>query len=571
MAEWQRAAGAGRGGNELVFLPLGGAGEIGMNCYLYGLGEADARQWLMVDLGITFPEGENDPGIDIILPDPRFIEAERPNLVGLVLTHGHEDHIGAVVELWSRLKCPIYATPFTATLLKAKLPEFGLHDLRLSIREIGLQSRFDVGPFDLEFINVAHSIPESNALVLHTPLGRVLHSGDWKIDTSPFLGSATDEARLRALGEAGITALICDSTNALRGGRSLSESDVARELIGLIGRAKRRVIVTIFASHISRIRAVADATERAGRELVVVGRAMHRMIEVAIDTGYLPKSFTYHDQQQFAQLAPDQIVALCTGSQGEPRAAMARIAEMQHPGVSLSKGDLVIFSSRAIPGNEREVSRIQNLIVEQGCELITDNDELVHVSGHPRRDELMDMYAWVKPRIAIPMHGEARHLAAHAQLARRAGVEQVLTVRNGDMVLLAPGEAKIIDEAPVGRLFRDGSLLVLSHDGPVHERRRLAFAGVVIVSLVLSARGDLIAEPEIALEGVPVTDADGHSMSDIVISAVEGTLKSIPPGRRKDGEQVREAIRRAVRSAVEDAWGKRPIAKIMLSRLPRHA
>jgi ribonuclease J len=571
MAEWQGVAGAGRGGNELVFLPLGGAGEIGMNCYLYGLGGPDARQWLMVDLGITFPEGENDPGIDIILPDPRFIEAERPNLVGLVLTHGHEDHIGAVVELWSRLKCPIYATPFTATLLKVKLPEFGLDDLRLSIREIGLQARFNVGPFDLEFINVAHSIPESNALVLHTPLGRVLHSGDWKIDTSPFLGSATDEARLRALGEAGITALICDSTNALRDGRSLSETEVARELVNLIGRAKRRVIVTIFASHISRIRAIANATERAGRELVVVGRAMHRMVEVAIDTGYLPKSFTYHDQQQFAQLPPDQIVALCTGSQGEPRAAMARIAEMQHPDVRLSKGDLVIFSSRTIPGNEREVSRIQNLIVDQGCELITDNDALVHVSGHPRRDELMDMYAWVRPRIAIPMHGEARHLAAHAQLARRAGVQQVLTVRNGDMVLLAPGEAKIIDEAPVGRLFRDGSLLVLSHDGPVHERRRLAFAGVVIVSLVVSARGDLIAEPEIALEGVPASDADGHSMFDIIIGAVEGTLKSIPPGRRKNGEQVREAVRRAVRSAVEDVWGKRPIARIMLSRLLRHA
>jgi len=564
----EQPRGRDTGDDEFVFMALGGIGEIGMNCYLYGLGPESGRQWLMVDLGITFPEGENDPGVDVILPDIRFAEEEKAGLAGLVLTHGHEDHIGAVIEHWPRLQVPIYATPFTAALLRSKLAEYG-RGLKLPIREVQLNARFDVGPFSLELISVAHSIPESNALAVRTALGVALHSGDWKIDPTPVIGPPTNSGRLSALGSEGVVAMICDSTNALREGRSPSELDVARSLATIIKAAKRRVAVTIFASNVSRIKAVADAARSAGRHLVVAGRAMHRMIEVAIATGYLPQTFKYHDQEHFSYLEPHEAVLLCTGSQGEPRAALARIAEDEHPDIGLDKGDLVIFSSRTIPGNERVVGRIQNKLIDLGCELITDGDALVHVTGHPRREELKEMYAWVRPRAAIPMHGEPRHLAEHAKLARAAGVKDVLSIRNGDMVRLAPGPAQVIDEAPVGRLFRDGRLLVPAEDGPVRERRALAFAGIVAVGLAVSGRGELLAEPEVALDGVPSADVTGRSMQDIVRDAVDGTLRSIPPNRRKDAGAVREAVRRAVRSAVEDAWGKRPIAKILLTQVTR--
>jgi len=565
MAQQPRSR-ATAGAAELVFMALGGIGEIGMNCYLYGLGPPDARQWLMVDLGITFPEGENDPGIDVILPDVRFIEEERASLAGLVLTHGHEDHLGAVAELWPRLRAPIYATPFTAALLRTKLAEFGGR-AQPTIKEIALEARFAVGPFDLELISVAHSIPEPNAIAIRTPLGLVLHTGDWKLDATPVIGAPTDSARLMQLGDEGVTAMICDSTNALREGRSPSELDVARSLADLIRGAKGRVAVTIFASNVARIRAVAEAARSARRHVVVAGRSMHRIIQVAMATGYLPSDFKYHDQDQFSYLERDEVVLLCTGSQGEPRAALARISEDEHPHVKLAKGDLVIFSSRTIPGNERAVGQIQNRLVDLGCDIIGDGDALVHVTGHPRREELKEMYGWVRPKIAIPMHGEARHLVEHAKLARAAGVGEVLTIRNGDMVKLAPAPAGIIDEAPVGRIFRDGRLLVGSADGPVRERRSLAFAGVVIVSFVLSGRGELLAAPEVMLDGVPGADAEGRAMSDIVLEAAENTIDSLSGGRRRDKELVREAVRRAVRAAVEDAWGKRPATKVLVTQL----
>ncbi|RTL67575.1 MAG: ribonuclease J [Hyphomicrobiales bacterium] len=554
-------------GEELIFLPLGGIGEIGMNCYLYGVGPEDRRTWLMVDLGITFPEGEFDPGVDVILPDVRFIAEERSSLAGIVLTHAHEDHFGAVAELWPRLQAPIYATPFTAALLKAKLAEYG-SGKDIEIHEIPLNSRFTVGPFDLELVTVAHSIPEPNALVLRTPFGNVLHTGDWKIDDTPFVGDPIDKPRLKALGEEGILAMVSDSTNAMREGRSPSETEVAENLKAIIRRAKRRVAVTIFASNVSRIKAVAEAARAAGRQIVVAGRAMHRMIQVAKETGYLPADFRYHDQQHFTYVAPEEVVVLCTGSQGEPRAALARVAEDQHPDIWLEQGDLVIFSSRTIPGNERVVGRIQNRLVEMGCELITDNEALVHVTGHPRRDEMRELYGWVKPRIAIPMHGEARHLAEHAKLAKAAGVPEVLTLRNGDIVRLAPGPAEIIDEAPVGRLFRDGELITESGAGAVRERRALSFAGIVVVAFAVSQKGD-IGHPEILLDGVPHENDAGRPILSIVADAVENTIRSIPPKNRRDIETVREAVRRGVRAAVENHWGKRPITKILVTRPPR--
>lgn len=550
--------------DELVFLALGGLGEIGMNAYLYGLGPPDARKWLMVDLGITFPEGEDDPGVDVIFPDLRFIEEQRNALAGIVVTHAHEDHIGAIIELWPRLGVPVYATPFTAGMLKAKLAEYGGR-LQIPIREVPLNGRFEAGPFKVELFEMSHSIPESSALAIRTPLGVVLHTGDWKLDPTPVIGGTPDAARLTALGDEGVLALVGDSTNAMREGRSPSERDVARSLAEIVKNAPHRVAVTTFASNVARVKAVADAARAAGRQLVIAGRALHRIIEVAIDTGYLPQGFRYVDQQQFSDYKRSDVVCLCTGSQGEPRAAMARIAENEHPDISLDKGDLAIFSSRTIPGNERAVGWIQNSLVRMGVDVLTDSEALVHVTGHPRRDELRQLYAWTRPKIAIPMHGEARHLKAHAELAREIGVAEVQVAYNGELVRLAPGPVRIVDDAPVGRLFRDGRLIVPSGDGPVRERRKLAAVGIVVVALTLSRRGEVVSDPQVVIDGVPDEDAEGEPMEDIVLTAVDGTLRSIPKDRRRNPEMVSEAVRRGVRGAVGNAWGKKPIVKVLLS------
>lgn len=550
---------------ELIFLPLGGAGEIGMNVYLYGLGPADARKWLMVDLGITFP-GPNEPGVDIILPDLRFIEEEAANLVGLVLTHAHEDHYGAVVDLWPKLNVPIYATPFTSALLRAKLAE-NTRGLKLPINEVPLGGRFNVGPFDLEFVTMAHSIPEPSALVLRTPLGLALHSGDWKLDDTPVLGAPTNEAKLRELGEEGIDAFVCDSTNALRDGISPSESEVARTLRDLIAAAEHRVVVTTFASNVGRILAVADATRAAGRHLVVAGRAMHRIITVAMDTGYLPKSFKYSDQKEFGYLDRSEIVLLCTGSQGEGRAALARVAEGSHSDITLVDDDLVIFSSRPIPGNEKSIGRVQNNLAMRGCRIITDADALVHVTGHPRRDELKMMYGWCRPTVAIPMHGEPRHLREHARLAKECGVRDVAVVRNGEAVRLLPPAPDIVDDAPVGRLYRDGKLIYSADQRTIGERRRLSFVGIIVVALALSRRGDVVADPEIILEGVPEEDDAGGLIADIALDTIDGVLRGIPKARRKDTDLVSDAVRRAVRAAIAQVWGKRPICRVIVSQV----
>ena len=552
-------------GDDLVFVALGGLGEVGMNCYLYGWGSPGNRRWMMVDLGITFPEGEDDPGVDVILPDLRFIEANVRQLAGLVLTHAHEDHIGAVIELWPRLGgVSVYATPFTAALLKAKLSEYGGR-LKIPIVEIQMGARFDVGPFACELVTMAHSIPEPSGLAIRTPAGLVFHTGDWKLDRTPLIGQPSDDARVEALGKEGVLALVCDSTNAFRDGRSPSERDVAASIARIIKGAKRRVLVTAFSSNVARIRAVADAARASGRQLVVAGRALHRVIQVAIDTGYLPQGFRWHDQNQFSHISPAETVALVTGSQGEPNAALNRVAAGEHPHIQVGPGDMVIFSSRTIPGNEKAIGRIQNALVRRGCEVITDGEALVHVTGHPRRDELAQMYAWVRPQIAVPMHGEVRHLKEHARIARAAGVAQVLTPVNGEVVLLGPGQAAIIDEAPVGRIFRDGRLLIPAEGGPVRERRKLAVVGVVAVALVLGRRGEVVADPQVMLDGVPAEDAKGGSMEDIVLDAIDGTLDSLPRERRRDPELVREAVRRSVRSAVDQAWGKKPIAKVLVT------
>lgn len=552
--------------DEVVFVALGGLGEIGMNAYLYGLGPAKYRQWLLLDLGITFPEGENDPGVDVILPDVRFLEEQRKGLQGIFITHAHEDHIGAVLELWSRLKVPVYCTPFAAGMLRAKLAGFGVGE-GIEVREVEPDSRFQIGRFDLELITMAHSIPETNAVAIRTPHGLVVHTSDWKLDDEPVVGTSRTRARMPELGDEGVLALICDSTNAMRDGVSPSELDIAKSLARIIKSAEGRVAVTTFASNIARIRAIGSAARAAGRHLVIAGRALHRNIEVAIETGYLPEGFSYSDQQTFKNFRRNEVVCMLTGSQGEQRAALARVAAGEHRDVQLGKGDTVIFSSRTIPGNEKEVGRIQNDLTRMGCDIVTDSEALVHVTGHPRRDELRQMYAWLKPKIVVPMHGEARHLKANAELARASGVSNVVIAENGELIRLAPGEARIIDDVPVGRLFRDGRLLVPSDEGPVRERRKLAVVGIVVVALVIDRKGEILDDPLVALDGIPDRDADGESMEDIALDAVEGVLASMPRPRRKDASRLADAIKSAVRSEIAACWGKRPIAKVLISVL----
>jgi ribonuclease J len=547
--------------SELVFAPLGGVGEIGMNLSVYGYGEERRRQWLIVDCGVSFAAEEHLPGVDLILPEIGYLLEQRKNILGLLLTHGHEDHMGALIDLWPRLKVPLYATPFTAALFEARrASEPGAPSIPVNVVPAG--GRVTLGPFTVDFINVAHSIPESHALALRTPLGTALHTGDWKIDQTPILGPPTDAARLQALGDEGVVALIGDSTNAVREGRSPSEAEVAKTLAELIRSAPRRVAVTTFASHVGRLRAVAEAARAADREVVVVGRAMDRVVQVARETGYLDGVQDFRGVESYGYLPPDKVLALCTGSQGEPRAALARIARDEHPEIALSAGDRVIFSSRTIPGNEKAVSQVINGLIEQGVEVVTDRTHLVHVSGHPRRDELREMIGWVRPQVLVPAHGEALHLSEHASLARAAGVPQVLVCRNGDLVRLAPGPAEIVDEVPSGRLYKDGSLLVSAEGKTVAARRRLSFAGIVTVAIALDQKGVLHADPEIELIGIPEADAAGTPMAEIAREAVEEAFDSMPKPRRRDPDAVAEALQRAVRAALAQRWNKKPICHV---------
>jgi len=548
---------------QLVFLPLGGAGEIGLNLGLYGFGPPADRQWLMVDLGLGFAD-PNLPGVDIVLPDVRFIEEERRNLVGIVLTHGHEDHVGAVIDLWPRLKAPIYATPFTAALLQAKgAEERGASLPKINVIPMG--GHLSLPPFEIDFITMAHSIPEPSALAIRTPLGTILHTGDWKLDPDPIAGPPADEQRLRALGDEGVAALICDSTNAVREGLSPSERDVAGSLEGLIASAKGRVAVTIFASNVARIRTVAEAAARADRHVVAVGRAMHRVIQVARETGYLEGVPEFVSDEAYGYLPPDKVVALCTGSQGEPRSALSRIAEKNHPTVTLGRGDRVIYSSRTIPGNERAVNGVINGLIRMGVEVITDRTHMVHVSGHPRRGELIRLYEWVRPAALVPVHGEELHMSEQAALAKAHGIGHIQVAHNGDVVRLIPGPPEVVDNAPSGRLAKDGRVVVDAESEGIRERRKLAFAGAVTVSLVLDDRGELAAEPQAAIAGLPDTDARGTDFEDIVLDVVDDLMRNLPRARRRDAIQLEETLQRAIRATVDQAWGKKPLCNVLVS------
>ncbi len=542
--------------DELVFLPLGGSGEIGMNFNAYGFGPPSRRKWIVVDCGVLFGREAATPGVDVIMPDIRFLAEQAENVLGIIATHAHEDHIGAIAPLWPQLKCPIYATPFTAILIEGKLEEAGLMG-RVRVRQVPLGGSLTLGPFQMDFISITHSILEPNLLAIRTPLGLIAHTGDWKIDPDPMLGEQTDIAAIRKLGDEGVLALVCDSTNALQQGHSGSEANVRTSLTNLIGTLKNRVAVTAFASNVARLDTVAHAARTHGRKVALVGRSMHKIVQAARDSGYL-KDFATIDEAEAAELPARKVLYLCTGSQGEPRAALARIARDDHPNVRLGKGDAVIFSSRIIPGNELPIFELHNQLSALGVEVLTELDHFVHVSGHPAREELAQMYAWTRPRIAVPVHGELRHMAEHARLAKSLQVPEALVPSNGQLYRLAPGPAELIDEVPSGRIFLDGRVLVAEGEGLTKTRRAMAHAGLIAITLVLDGKGRVCAEPVVLMEGIP------EPVHEAVREAVDEMARKHKKG---DAGHLSENIRRAARRAAQDAWGKKPITRVTVVEL----
>jgi len=549
----------------LYFVPLGGSGEIGMNLNLYGYGASEEDQtWIIVDCGVTFGD-LSTPGVDIIMPDPRFIEDRKHQLAGIVLTHAHEDHMGAVAHLWRRLRCPIYATPFTAWLMRDRLAEHGLLN-EAELIEVGLHDRFNVGPFDIELVTLTHSIPEPNGLIIRTPAGLVLHTGDWKIDPDPLIGASTDIAKLEAAGEEGVMAMVCDSTNVFTKGESGSELGVRENLTKLVGQYSGRVAIAAFASNVARLETAIKAAEANGRRVCLVGRSMHRMTRAAKAVGMLADVQPFVEEEEAGFFPKDKILYLCTGSQGEPRAALSRIAEGAHRNVTLNDGDAVIFSSRIIPGNERGIFDLMNRLASRGIELITEKDEHIHVSGHPCRDELAQMYAWAKPHISIPVHGELRHLKEHAAFARELQVPHSLAPHNGAVIRITRDGAAIVDEAPSGRLHVDGNFLVDAEADSLKERRRLSISGHVTVAAIVS-NGELVGAVDIRCMGIAETEAfDIEDFMDELADSAEEAFKRLGKRDKRDEAAVEEALRRAVRREANRIWGKKPhVEAIVLS------
>lgn len=551
--------------DELVFVPLGGVGEIGMNMGAYGFGPEKSRKWIVVDCGVSFG-GPDLPGIELIMANPEFLEENADDVLALILTHSHEDHYGAVLDLWPVFERPVYATPFTAAMLTAKRAGDGIVE-NVDVRIMRPGKPFEIGPFTIEAINVAHSIPESNSLLITTPVGRVLHTGDWKLDPTPVVSAPTDVSRFEAIGADTSTplALVCDSTNAMKEGESPSEAEVAENLAKLIADAPHRVAVTTFASNVGRVVSIVRAAHQAGRQVVLSGRSLHRIMGIAREIGMLEGLPVLHDQDAYKTIARDKCVLICTGSQGEARAAIARIARGEHPVIDLNAGDRMIFSSWAIPGNEREVIDIQNLLIDKGIEVITANDGLVHVTGHPRRGELQRLYSWLKPQVLVPVHGEAMHLQAHAKLGRDSGIPNVCEARNGDMVRLFPEPMAYPAEVRTGELYLDGLVLCTPEESGVKGRRRLSFGGMVVVSLAVNSSGQVVSGPDYVVEGLPETEDE--SLVELIEDTVAGTIKSLPPKRRSDPDVFSSALFKAIRNEVNAFWGRKPNVNVFVHRV----
>ena len=550
---------------ELVFLPLGGCEEIGMNFNAYGYGPAHDRRWIIADIGVTFG-GLDTPGIDIITPDPTFLEDEK--IEAIFFTHAHEDHIGAGGLIWPRLKAPMYATPFTAELLRAKLIERNVDETHLKTIQPG--ATVEAGPFSVEYVPMTHSIPEMQGLAIRTPLGLVFHTGDWKIDAEPQLGDDIAIDRLEALGEEGVLAMICDSTNVFEEGESGSEATVRKALSELVAKQTGKVAVTTFASNVARVETVILAAEAAGRRVCLVGRSMHKVTNAAKVAGLLKGVQDFVDEAEAGFFPPNNILYLCTGSQGEARAALGRIARGEHRHVTLGQGDTVIFSSRTIPGNETGIYQMQNALADKGVGLITPKmlKDPIHVSGHPCRDELRRMYQWIKPEISVPVHGERRHLLEHAKYAKSLQIRQAVTPKNGDMVRLAPGEAEIIDNVPAGRMHLDGGHLVPAGSAGLTERRKMSFAGHIGVAVALDGNGRAVDGPLCSARGFSEADGgEAEGLLDLLDEVADKALEKMKLRERQNDEQVEIKLGRAVRKAVEQAAHRKPLVDVIVLRV----
>ena len=550
--------------DELIFCPLGGSGEIGMNMNLFAYGKPDNQKWIIVDIGVTFAD-ETIPGIDLIYPDPGFIVEKKDDLLGIILTHAHEDHIGAIAHIWPDLKCKIYATPFTSILISEKFKEKKI-DITNYLEIIELNGKLNLDPFKIEFITLTHSILEPSGLKIKTPAGTILHTGDWKCDLDPLIGDKIDEKRLRKIGEEGVLTMICDSTNVFSPGRAGSESDVRKNLLKIIDRIQKRIIVTSFASNVARMETVFYCAEKSGRKISLVGRSMNRIYKAAKQCGYLKNIIEPIDPRDAINISREKILYLCTGSQGEPMGAMMRIANYTHPDIFLEKGDTVIFSSKIIPGNEKKLYKLHNQLVKENIEVITEEDEFVHVSGHPNREDLKDMYEWIKPKSVIPVHGEHRHMMEHINFAKEMQVPYPVKVQNGDIVKLYPGDSpKVYDKAPSGRLYVDGNVSVEEEAQSIKERKNLSNNGFMEITILINSKGNIHNKPILNFIGLPVFHKEEFVYG--LEEEIENTAKTFALKSKKQEINLIDAIKVTCRKYSKEKTGKKPITNINLVRI----
>lgn len=549
---------------ELLFAPLGGCREIGMNLNAYGYGPPDDVRWIVVDVGVTFGD-DSTPGIDVIVPDASFLEERSDQIEAIILTHAHEDHIGAIGWLWPKLRAPVYATPFTAFLVAEKLRERGLEEVA-PLHHLPLRSKHQFGPFEVELVTLTHSIPEPNGLAIRTPLGTILHTGDWKIDPDPIIGEDFDQAKIEQIGAEGLLAIVCDSTNVFEEGEAGSEATARDHLVQVVAQQPGRVAIACFASNVARVHSACEAAKATGRSICLAGRSMLRIVEAARSVGILTE-FDFIPPEEAQRLPPRRVMYLCTGSQGEPNAALARIARGDHPSIRLGENDTVVFSSRVIPGNEKSIGAIQNQLADNGVQLITARQADIHVSGHPCRDELRRMYQWARPQVSVPVHGERRHILEHARFARSLQIPEALAPSNGDIIRLAPGRAEIIDSVPTGRLFVDGQRLVPENSGGLVERRKIAGGGYIGVSLVLR-KGEPADAPAIVARGF--SEEDGRPADESLEALDEAAAEALDRMSKKDledDERIEKVVGKAVRRAAESEFGKRPVIDVVVHRV----
>ena len=549
---------------ELLFCPLGGSGEIGMNMNLYAYGKENNRKWIIVDMGVTFAD-DSIPGIDLIMPDPGFIIDKKDDLLGIVLTHAHEDHIGAVAHIWPELKCRLFATPFTAALITEKFKEKKI-DISSFLKIVPLNSKIKLGEFDIDFVTLTHSILEPNGLSIKTPLGTILHTGDWKIDPNPLIGNKIDQEKLEKIGDAGVSAMICDSTNIFSPGRAGSESDVRDSLLRIMELKTKRILVTSFASNVARMESIFYCAKKTGRSICLVGRSMHRIFKAAKKCGYLKGLIEPLEPRDAKKIAKNKILYLATGSQGEPMGAMNRIVNGSHPEVSLEDGDCVIFSSKIIPGNEKKLYNLQNQIVKNNIEIISEENAFVHVSGHPNRDDLKDMYKWVKPKSIIPVHGEHRHMQEHVKFAKEMQVPKTLLIENGDIIKLLPGEApKVVDKAPSGRVYLDGSVNVETDSQSIKDRKNLSVNGYLEITLLVSNNGK-IKKPIISFRGIPENQNNDPFVFDME-DEIFNICRTFSLDNKNQQRNLIETIKSNCRRIVREKTGKRPFTNINIVRI----